>query len=83
MDLPQHLSLDCTVRYVDNLPALKINSYVELDVRLGWRPTKNLELAIVGQNLLDNQHPEFKPSFISTQTTEIERGVYGKVTLRF
>jgi len=68
---------------VDSLPALGIPSYITLDARLGWRPTPNIELAIVGQNLLDNQHPEFTPTFIPTRQTEIERGVYGKITLRF
>lgn len=83
LDLPHDVSLDCILRYVDNLPAIQVSSYVTLDIRLGWRPTKNLELAIVGQNLLDNQHPEFSPSFINTQRTEVRRGVYGKITLRF
>jgi iron complex outermembrane receptor protein len=75
-------SLDSALRYVDALPALNISGYVELDVRLGWR-YKNWEVALVGQNLLDNQHPEFKPSFTNTRVTEVERGVYGKVTVRF
>jgi len=83
MDLPHNLSLDGTLRYVDSLPALHISSYVSLDVRLGWRPVKNLELALVGQNLLHEQHAEFNPSFIATQRAEIERGVYGKITWRF
>jgi len=83
MDLPGDFSLDCTVRYVDHLPALTISSYVELDVRLGWRLKRNLELAIVGQNLLEAQHREFSPSFINTQQIAVQRGVYGKLTLRF
>src|SRR5204863_10190782 len=78
-DLPCNLSLDCTGGYVDTLPTLNIGSYVELDARLGWRPTKNLEVALVGQNLVHAHHREFSPSFIKTQQAEIERGVYGKV----
>jgi iron complex outermembrane receptor protein len=53
---------------------------VALDVHLGWRPTKNLELSIVGQNLLDPQHPEFGTP---ATRTEVQRSVYGKVTCRF
>ena len=83
MDLPYHLQLDCTGRYVDQLANQHIASYISLDVRLGWRPVKNIELAIVGQNLLDNHHPEFNPSIIRFQKTEVERAVYGKVTLTF
>ena len=83
MELPHNLSLDAMLRFVDSLPALHISSYLSLDVRLGWRPKKNLELAIVGQNLLHEQHAEFAPSFISTQRSQIERGCYGKITWGF
>jgi iron complex outermembrane recepter protein len=83
MDLPAGFGLDWAVRYVDQLPAYDVDSYVALDVRLSWRPRPNLEIAIVGQNLLDNQHPEFVPTSIRTQRTEVERSVYGKVTWRF
>ncbi|EEF60377.1 TonB-dependent receptor plug domain-containing protein [Pedosphaera parvula] len=83
MDFPHGLSLDCAFRYVDQLPTLNISSYVALDVRLGWRATKNLEMAIVGQNLLSAQHAEFAPTFIQTPRAEVQHGVYGKVTVRF
>ncbi|MDB6021638.1 MAG: ligand-gated TonB-dependent outer rane channel [Pedosphaera sp.] len=83
MDLPRNVSFDWTVRYVDRLPALGISSYVALDVRLGWRPIKNLELAIVGQNLGSAHHAEFAPTFIGTQRTEIRPGGYAKVTWHF
>ncbi len=77
-----NFSLAGTLRYMDTLPTLSISSYVELDLWIGWQ-YKNWEGAMVGQNLLDNQHPEFKPSFINTRVTEVERGVYAKVIVRF
>jgi iron complex outermembrane recepter protein len=83
VDLPAGFGVDWTVRYVDELPALAVESYVGFDVRLSWRPTPNLELSVIGVNLLDNQHPEFAPTSIRTQRTEVERSVYGKVTWRF
>jgi iron complex outermembrane receptor protein len=82
MDLPWHLGPDLTLRYVDHLPNLHVGSYATLDVRLGWRPTQSLELAIVGQNLLEKHHSEFLPSFINTQPTEVQHSVYGKITWR-
>jgi iron complex outermembrane receptor protein len=77
--LPANLEFDTTLRYVDELPNQNVRRYVALDVRLGWRPTKNLELSVVGQNLLDNQHPEFS----SPLRTEIQRGIYGKLIWRY
>jgi iron complex outermembrane recepter protein len=83
MDLPHDIELDCAVRYVDGLPDFQIPGYAAMDARLAWRPLKNLELAIVGQNLLDDRHPEFRSPLIPTETTEVQRSVYGKVTWRY
>ena len=82
-ELPFNLGLDTTLRYVDRLNYFGIPSYVELDARLAWHPKTNLEFAIVGQNLLHEHHREFAPTFIGFQNTEIERGVYAKVTFRY
>lgn len=83
LDVGWNVEFDSTLRYVDVLPFPKIPSYVTLDVRLAWSPLKNLEIAIVGQNLLDDRHPEFAPTFIGTQQSEVQRSVYGKVVWRF
>jgi iron complex outermembrane receptor protein len=83
LDLGWNIEFDSTLRYVDVLPAPKIPAYITLDLRLAWSPRKDLEFAIVGQNLLDDRHPEFAPTFIGTQQTEVERSVYGTVVWRF
>jgi iron complex outermembrane recepter protein len=78
LDLPGGIELDAWLRYVDRLPFPAIPAYTELDLRLGWRPAEALELALVGQNLLHDQHAEFPTSI----PKEVQRGVYGKVTWR-
>jgi iron complex outermembrane recepter protein len=83
VSLPHEVEFDTWLRYVDELPSFRIPSYVELDVRVGWRPMEGLELAVVGQNLLDPHHPEIGPTFLQTQMTEVQRSVYGKVTWTF
>ena len=83
MDLLHNVEFDCAFRYVEGLPDFQIPSYAVVDVRLAWRPLKDLELAIVGQNLLDNRHPEFQSLFIPTERTEVQHSVYGKVTWRY
>jgi iron complex outermembrane receptor protein len=82
MDLPGHFEFDTGLRYVDALSSQDVPSYLVLDVRLGWRPNPRWELSVVGQNLLDSQHPEFS-SLFTVQRTEVEHSVYGKVTMRF
>lgn len=83
LTLPHNVELDTWLRFVDGLPSFSIPSYWELDVRLGWKPWRNIEISIAGQNLLDTHHPEMSPSFLQTQATEVQRSVYGKVTWDF
>jgi iron complex outermembrane recepter protein len=83
MELFSDLEFDLWVRYVDNLPSQDIGSYITLDARLSWRPFNDLELSVVGQNLLDSDHPEFQPAMFATSLTEVERSVYGKITWSF
>ena len=84
----QAIDLDFWFRYVDttftvgSLGDTAINAYVTLDLRAAWRPFKDLELALVGQNLLAPKHLEY---VAETQTfpTAIDRGVYGKISWGF
>ncbi len=91
MDLPHNLELDGALRWVDSLTINQsptsgpvtgtVPSYYEFDARLAWRPARNVELALVGQNLLHNHHVEY--GFPSTTREEIQRRVYGKVSWHF
>ncbi len=83
MDIMTDLDLDLWARYVDNLPAQGIGSYVTLDVRLAWKPRNDLALSIVGKNLLDSQHPEFQSDRDFSSSTEVERSIYGKISWHF
>jgi iron complex outermembrane recepter protein len=83
-DLRDDLDFDLTARYVDCLTSLGVPSYITMDLRLAWRPRKSLELALVGQNLLQPYHYEFGPSTetLGNEATEVPRGVYGSITWR-
>jgi len=83
MDLTRDLDFDLWLRYVDNLPSQDVGSYITLDARLGWKLHKDIELSVVGQNLIDSHRLEFKPEILDTYPTEVERSVYGKITWRF
>ena len=80
LDLPGHWELDAAFRYVSHIDNQQVPAYGELDVRLGWRPSPELEFSIVGQNLLHQDHVEF--GALLTRA-EIERGVFAKILWRF
>jgi iron complex outermembrane receptor protein len=83
IDLGRGWEFDLWPRYVDNLSYDGVESYVDLDARLGWRPAAAVEFSLVGQNLLDSRRKESFPDLFPLMPTQAERAVYGKLTLRF
>jgi len=88
MTLGKNLDFDILSRYVDTNKSISfsetttIKSYISMDIRLAWRPINNFELSLVGQNLLAENHYEYKQELITTPT-EIDRGMYGKLAWSF
>jgi iron complex outermembrane receptor protein len=80
LDLPHHVQFDSILRYVGDLPNPPTPSYLTLDLRLAWSPYPNFEVAVVGRNLLDETHPEFRGS---TLTREVGRSVFGTFKWHF
>lgn len=78
-DLGQEWLFDVMLRYVDSLSALDVSSYLELDARLAYSLSDQLELSLIGQNLLDNHHFEQG----GLEATAAQRGVLGKAELHF
>jgi iron complex outermembrane receptor protein len=85
MDLPADLELDLWGRYRSALELYDLDGFVELDVRLAWRPRPWLEVALVGQNLVHDTRQDFgiPPFNIAAPVSEVPRTFYGQVTVRF
>jgi iron complex outermembrane receptor protein len=71
------------VRYVDELSAQNIDSYVTLDARASWRPIPALEISLVGRNLLESEHAEFLQEFNETEPVEVAREAYLELRWHF
>ncbi len=78
--LPKKLEFDPTFRYVEALPAQMIRSYETADATLGWHLTQQLQLSVVGQNLLQPHYAQFggDPGGL----VQIRRGAYAKIVWR-
>ncbi len=83
-NLGSSVEFDLWLRYVDSIPDIEVvnaaqlpsvDSYVAVDVRLAWRPHKDIELAFVGRNLNDPQHLEYLGE-LATFPEQIERRFY-------
>jgi iron complex outermembrane recepter protein len=79
LTLPANIEFDQVLRFVDELPNPQVLSYLELDLRLAWRPKPGLEFSVVGMSLLDSAHQEFGGG----GEPEVERSIYGKITWMF
>lgn len=81
-DINHEIQLGISGRYVDELTSIPIDSYVDMDARIGWTPREAVEFSLVGKNLLDAYHAESSPS-TSTSIFEIERAVFAELSLQF
>lgn len=86
------IEFDNMLYYVDSLPGsgtartsagfLSVPAYIRFDTRIAYLPVKNLELSLVGQNLTDEKHQEYRAALFNNQT-EIGRAFYFKVLYGF
>lgn len=78
-DISENQELDLTIRRVGALHESGLPAYTTADVRYAWDIRPDLEMAIVGQNLLDSAHPEFGTA---PGRVEFERSIFVKLTWR-
>ncbi len=90
ININEELLFNLWVRYVDKLESSKellvqgsqVNEYLTLDANISWWLQKNMELILVGRNLVNSSHLEYISEFF-TPPTEVGRSVYGKLTYHF
>jgi iron complex outermembrane receptor protein len=80
IDLARNWELDGTLRAVGALPNPRVPAYASANLRLGWRATPHVDVAVIGRDLLSARHPEFGPVGIRD---EFERSVYTWIIVRF
>lgn len=83
MSFSDRHNFDLWLRHVSKLGNDVIAAYTSLDLRYAWRPRRDFELSLVGQNLLDRRHPEFVPDLLPSQACDIERAFYVKAKWLF
>jgi iron complex outermembrane receptor protein len=86
-DLPGRFRLDALFRRVAAIRQIPLivsgeglPGYSSLDLRVAWDGWRQMEVALVGQNLLQSRHLEFGPP---ESRGEVQRGVYAKVAWGF
>jgi iron complex outermembrane receptor protein len=86
--LREDLDFDLWLRHVGELRAADqaasdVGDYTTLDARLSWQATRDLNLSLVGRNLLGASHLEFDPDFLPYVPAEVQREVLVQVRWDF
>lgn len=85
-DPSERVQVDLALRRVDTVPTFAggmwgtVPAYTELDARVAWWVTPDLEIALVGHNLLHASHAE---AGAVASRREIQRSVFGRATWRY
>lgn len=80
-NLPRDWEVDVGLYYVDRLSFVTVPSYFRGDLRIGWRPRRELELSAGVQNAFDNRHREY-PRTLERGSEDVARNVYLKLSWR-
>jgi iron complex outermembrane receptor protein len=87
MDLGRAISVNLDLRQIGALPAPASPAYAELNARIAWAPSSNLEVSVTGSNLLHAYHAEFGTTQNTLQVgpvgVQISRSVSGVLRWRF
>jgi len=81
-DDDRRLDGQLSLRYVDRLPYQSLESYWTLDTRVGLKINPSVGVALVGQNLMNENHVEFVPR-LGTVTSQVSRGVLATLRVQF
>ncbi|MFZ6643070.1 TonB-dependent receptor plug domain-containing protein [Undibacterium sp. TC4M20W] len=79
-DLSGNQQLDISLRYNSDLTNPAVPAYYEMDAQWSWRVRPDIDVALIGQNLLHASHPEF--GGIAGRSV-FERSVLLKIAKRF
>jgi iron complex outermembrane receptor protein len=78
-NLTEKTELDIMIRHVSSLPLDGVPTYTAVDMRCAWKVSRNVELSVTGQNLLDPEHVEFQAA---PARSVYERGFFVKMLMR-
>jgi iron complex outermembrane receptor protein len=78
-DLLQNVDLDVRARRISSLPNPYVPAYTAVDVRIGWRPLRQLEASLSVRNAFDPRHPEWGAA---ANRAEFERAFYFQLVWR-
>lgn len=70
-------SIGGQLRHVDEIRGTGVPAFTDLSLRLGWKVSRDVQLALSGQNLLNTRNREWGEA-----DAEVQRGIYAELIWR-
>lgn len=83
INLGDTINLDIWARFIDELKVQNVDDYFGLDVRLAWQALPSLELRVVGRNLIESSHLEFREETGENISVEVDREFFAELLWQF
>lgn len=83
LKLNDRLDWSAWFRHTGSIEVANLPAYDVVDSSLSWKVRRNINLAIVAQNLFDKVHQEFTPRFVFSNPREFGRRLYLKTEWNF
>ncbi len=83
IDIGDRLSVDAFVHYVSGASSGRRDAYTDLDIRATYRVSSQVEMSLVGSNLLDGRRLEFFQDTLPLENFYVPRSAYVEARLRF
>lgn len=81
-ELGEQWEFDWAVKQYDELPNDEIERYTDMDLRLGYRATPEVDLSLVGRDIFSSPRAEFQDTIQGPYRTEMARSVHLQATWR-
>lgn len=78
-DLFENVDFDVRARRISSLPNPYVPAYTAVDMRIAWRPLRQIEASLSVQNAFDPRHPEWG---VATNRVEFERAFFFQLVWR-
>jgi len=79
VDVSRNVEFDVSARRIGSLPNPYVPAYTAVDLRVGWRPLRQLEASLSVQNAFDPGHAEWGPPI---NRAEFERAFFARLVWR-
>lgn len=82
-DISNSIQFDTWLTYTGAIEAQDQDAIWDLSLRLGWQPSEDWHIELIGQNLLHDHKKQLDSEVISLVSTEIERSALIRASYRF